>query len=485
MVRPRSAALLLFALLAPLQAGEIAPVFFPAADAATRKRMAQLAKELGDSTLEKREAARRELAAIGVWAQPVLADHLAGGAVRQKVNAALTLPRIEDPDSVALLRLHADTVDDEVRRAVCLALGVFGDPADLGVLADLCANPRNRLGELPEAALALARAPGSAPALAGATAKLPENERLAAAFILAAALADPTSRPEAHLGHRKEVVLRAAAAALVLRPPEDPAPILDALRKGRGDRNTRMLLYVALGALPPSGQVREVLLDCATKDREKTGARAAACIALGREWGVTANAPALERALKGAKDDLVAPLMFALVRTGTDGAIDFLLRQAGSTDKKRHEPAGALLLHMLASVRDGERHPRHDEILRALADERHDAVRQPAQAARAKTEWPAFREHALKVVATIPAPFDLWTLTWEERRWALVNDILPEILGLDDIPDWGNPANTQLKDRQGKTYEDGRGNRASATPWEQDLISFLRERPYFVPGDLR
>jgi hypothetical protein len=400
------------------------------------------------------------------------------------MNAALALGRIADPEALAALREQAKAADDgEVLQGACLALGILGEPGDAEVLAELGLNPRNRRGSLPEAALALAKLPGAAPRLQG---KLPEGERLAAAVVLAIALADPAARLDPHLEHPKALVRGAAAAGLAVRPPRGDAipatlvAVQKALRKEK-DPFTAEMLHYALGGLLPAGEARVALLDGATKDRERTGARAAACFALACEWGVQEHARPLKRALALAKDDLAGPLMLALASTGADEAVDELLKQARSSDPKRSLLAAGVLLHVLARERDSKVHPRHDEVLGAV--ERIEPLRALAQSLRG-LPWPEpFRTKVHEGLETVPEAGPLW-LAWRERGWALVNErLVPKILALDAIPDWGSTEIDQPS-RDGSPSETVH-KRTSGTPAEQDLISFLREAPYFGPEDLR
>ena len=456
-------------------------------------------KGIGSSTRAKRTEARARLIEIGAWTVPFLSRAVAeGDGVRIPMNAIMVLARIGDPQCLPKLRLAAErNRDPYIRQTACLSIGLFRDAHDSALLQRLLLDEDHKRRQQRAAALALAKlrtAEGGIVLLATVH-DLPRETHEAAAVVLAAAIATPQFDATALLDHEERLVRRAALTALLIRPLHaDEIGKLVARMRRPEDKRLRDLQYDALSAVKARDEsIRKRLLDCATKTREKSGARIAALLGLAAEWNVTSSYPPLKslfRGLQGRNDPVFGALQLALLSTGEPKAVDDLLRLLQGSDRNEGCAVGILLDFLVQrDVDDATRDRILDRVERrrgrtkdALLLRLMDLARTLRDPALSPTEA---REKVRTGLREIVDPYGLhlWDRTPEERRWARINDLLGQIFELDDLPDYGDPLS------RAKTPVAGHGGGGqqgkSGKPEEQDLLDFLREKAYFGPEDLR
>ena len=470
------------------------------------------------------ELKRARLREIGRWGVPYLrkAATKRNQGTRIAMNAIMTLPRIGDPDCLADLRMlafdprHPKQAKPDVRATACLALGLFDEELEesAAVMAKLTTTRKGK-GYRPElrgAALGLAKldnALATESLLARVRSELPGDEFFAAACVLAASVRSPRAEPERFLGDREEIVRRAAAASLIIRPlpVSDARVILDILKKRSKDRNVRRLLWLALAAIEPrTDEINAALLRRAT--RTATGneryEQIAALIAISHGPRKTGNYKELHNRLLAKKNDaVVAAAYFALVQTGDPKAVDDLLKAVKGGSKQRAFYAAGSLLYLVTLATPG-RHPREQEIFATISRFRGDSdssLRQldtlGLRSADRTEQAIRFREFFYGV--RDPHRLHLWDWSERDRAWIEVNRMIPALFELDDIADKGDPFDSSKtgddqydptkdpnarKKGEGPGAPAGGGKAAKGSPEEQDLIDFLREKPYFGPEDL-
>jgi HEAT repeat protein len=483
-------------------------IFFRKPDSGTEKLIRNEligGNGIGAGTRDKRAEARRRLIVIDAWAVPYLAEALYGrkarGAHTIRMNAAATLSRILDPRALPELRGASSLKEKDkwVRRSAVLSLGLYRRVEDVA-LFDSILDRRDRKLRDPTAALALGKIdhPNATNALLSRLGKPPQDVHLTAGILLAASIRSPDT-PAAEkrfIEHKKRLVRRVAAACLLIRPPTpSQTKALLKIVNRTGDREVRELQYYALGLVPGrTPEIREALLDCAVNNsKHKTGARVAALIGLADELNERANFPRLYgcyRTLSARNDPVVAALLHAMVRTGEKKAIDICLSELkkGSTFLRFY--ASAALFHHIALSKDAP--PRAAEIAGAIARQRSrtqnpqllqliDLVgrwRSPPEGVKDRSVLA--REGLIELGD--PRELHLFDRTREERAWALVNQMLPHILELDDLI-----VDLQSHDTSSVPAPDpgaGKKKSESGSEEELDMLDFLREQPYFVPRDL-
>jgi len=481
---------------------------------------------LGASTRKARTKARFKLRKIGAWSVPPLMATIAGRErlkdVRIPMNATMTLARVLDPQCIPALQEVAKTHrDKQVRKTACLVLGIFGEdakhPGSVELLGKLLLDKDPRKEHQRTAALGLGKIPteDARIRLLGPLETLPGQEHQAAAILLGACLRSPKAEPLRFVHHEERIVRLVAATCLLIRPAraQEVEKLLALVKRPNKDERLRAIHFHALGAMPRTQEIRDRLLDCAKTSREEKEVRVAALIELAREWNVRSNFPALKRAwvpLKARNDPLAAALLFAMVRSGDPEAIDILLRvvKQGS-DLMRFYAAGSLL-HYAFLTRTDERQPREDKIRDAVARFRSSRVSNLRKlddlrgAAAYESDLEKRAEIAREHLRTIRDRFrlHLWDWTPEDRAWSQVNELLVDILELDDIADrgdvFGREGESDDGGDDGGSEEDGPtdnpekklgadakvGRAVTGTPDEQDMLDFLREEPYYGPGDL-
>jgi len=451
---------------------------------------------IGSGASDRRAESRRLLEVYDAWAVPYLAAALHGrdkdGSHMVRVNAALTLARILDPRALPELREAAVSDSDRwVRRASLLSLGLFAETRDVDLFIGVLDHRKENRRE-PAAALALGKLRGSstaANALLSRLEKPPDDDHLTCALLLAAALRSPQARVEDFLAHDDRLVQRVAAACLQLRPlePGRIGPLLRQIERGRY-REVRELQFYALATMAErTNQIREVLVDCAVKTEYKTGSRVAALIGLAYEWGRKdhfEDLHRLERRLQTRNDPVREANLLALARTGDPRAVDVLLKLAERASPQIRFYAVGSLLHMLAF--GPEENDRTTEIVERVLRARTDDA-DLGRLIDVFAEWHRPREGTgdrrklvrdrLEEIGD-PRGMHLFSWTREDRVWEIVNSMVPLILQLD----FGKADTDSLG--PGRDYKrEGRGKEEGATEEELDLLSFLAEKPYFVPGD--
>jgi len=508
--------LLMLLLSCPLVAGEDAGpaphVIFRTPDQDTARAIKVLLSSngIGSSTRDVRSAAREGLREIGRWSVAPLRltidrkKRVKG--VRVPMNAIMTLARILDPDCLLELRAAAEgDRDKNVRKTACLALGLFGpDPTTVTLLDRLFRAHRDGGEHRRASAIALGKIAGEGvESLLETTSNLPrDDEFLAAAVLLAAAVRTPRARPARYIGHEQEIVRRVAVTCLLIRPTQDPALILDVLKKTARaeDRHIRPLLYHALASIERTEAVRARLMHCATRTRENDDARIAAVVGLAQEWGVTASYKPLRKVwklLSGRNNKVGAALMLATLQTGDPRAVDDALRVLDTGSNWLRFYAGGSLLYYVSLSRPGRAQPREverkifDKIAGLRSGSRDSQVQyiiDMAGALKYESDLEKRAKKAREWFADVPDRnhLHLWDWTREDRAWALINRLIPALFELDDIADKGDP----FERTEDNPVGDGAKEKASdqrtisASPEESDLLDFLAEHPYFGPEDL-
>jgi HEAT repeat protein len=504
-------------------------IFFRQPDRQTRKEIvhAVSSKGLGSSTREVRRQTRARLVEIGPWAVPFLSATLTTGTenIRVRMNAAITLAWIRDRTAIPALNTGAEKDKNLfVRRTSCLALGKFREPEALERVL------KTRGGAKAAAALALAKCSDTDEDLyvarreIGAAAEaVPDDPHYAAAILVAATLLgkDPKILDQL-LGHKDKLLRRAAVTCRLIRPlPPTRVELLEKRLAVERDPGIRALLYHALGAVGAKNR-NEILLDAATKTKEKKPARIAAAIELARRCSVQGNYKDLWGAYQknhSRNDPVVGPLLFALAQTGHPKALKELERimRMPEAGLRSFYAAGSLfyfachgalkdadakqLLNRIADTNPKERW------LKALTE-----IVKPVRWMDDRAVWwqeaLAGDEEKSRTSLRKLRLAGLWTMSNEERAWAKLNLLLPYIFELDDIVDtrdMSEQASTEPAKGQGATddsggdgdtHDDGSGGEGGGIPAgvgkqgpsggaeELDLIDFLKD-PYFVPEDLR
>lgn len=524
-------ALLLLAPGGRAEEDDVPLIFFRQPDRQTKKEIvhAVSSKGLGSSTREVRQKTRARLVEIGPWTVPFLSVTLTKrtDTIRVRMNAAITLAWIRDRAAIPALNTGAEKDGNLfVRRTCCLALGKFREPEALVRVL------KTRRGAAkPAAALALAKCSASdedlhrARSEIGATAAaMPDDPRHAAAILVATALlADDPKILDSFLGHKDKLLRRAAVTCRLVRPlPPTRVALLEKRLAVERDPQIRALLYHALGAVGAKN-LNQVLLDAATKTREKKPARIAAAIELARRCSVQDNYKALWAAvqrIQSRNDPVVGPLLFALAQTGHPEAIKRLKRimRMPEAGLRSFYAAGSLFYFAChGGLKDAEAKqllnqiagdwPAKERWLKALLE-----ILKPVRWMEDRTVW--WKEalagdekkgrRSLKDLRLA----DQWTVSNEERAWAKLNLLLPFIFKLDDIMDTRDMSEhapteppkgqgaTDDSGGDGDTHDDGSGGEEGGIPAaggkqgpsgkaeELDLIDFLKD-PYFVPEDLR
>lgn len=478
-------------------------VFFRNPDPVTEKRIRDKllgGDGIGAGTKDQRARARAELEVLDAWAVPYLANALHGrkanGPNTIRMNAVATLARILDPR--ALPQIRAAAVEDKdrwVRRTALLALGLFQRPEDVSLLAGRLNARRVKRRPL-AAALAMGKIPDIAATqdLVARLAKPPGDEHIVAAYILAAAVRSPDAPIEKFLGDKRRLVQRVAAAALQIRPiSADQAPMLIRFIERGRYREVRELQHWALGAIKErTPEIRNALLDCAVKTKYKSDTRVAALASLAYEWNVKSNYDRLHqlyRSIRARNDSVLFALMFAMARSGDEKSIDTLLRVIKTAPAQRCYYASASLFHVIALAPG--KHPRAGEIAGAIARQRSrvedprllrliDLVGRWSSPPDGTPDRGAIARDGFRDIGD-PKDLHLFDWTREERAWQIVNSMVPHIFELDQLlGSMSNPeggAKPEAKPGSGKKDEAG-------SEEEMDLLEFLQEKPYYVPGDL-
>ncbi|MHC4937610.1 MAG: HEAT repeat domain-containing protein [Planctomycetota bacterium] len=503
-MRPVLGILLLAAFVA---AGDVARplVFFRSPDKKTEKWIKNeliSGNGIGAGTVRARSLARAELEVLDAWAVPYLGEALYGRkkvrAHTVRMNAAATLARILDPRALPELRGAAASDDDRwVQRTALLGLGLFRQREDVDLFAaNLDLRPEKRRDAC--AALGLGKLPASptaANALLARLAKPPRDEHLTAALLLASAIRTDETPVLDFLAHKKRVVQHVAAACLQIRPlaPDRIEPLLKQIRRGRFT-DVRAMQFHALAAMPErTDAIRAELLDCAVKTKYKAGARVAALIGLAHEWGKMENYERLAKLYRGVQnrnDEVVAALMFAMVRTGDPRAVKSLLHvvKTGS-DFLRFYAAGALF-HLIAlgpeEIAGADQIASEIERQRSRTEDKRlleliDLVGRWRSPPEGTTDRRALARDGLKRIGD-PRDLHLFDWTREERAWAIVNSMVPLILQLDKLLGAMSEPDTSGQKPQPKPGSGGKEEAGSEE--ELDLLDWLQEQPYYVPEDL-
>ena len=453
---------------------------------------------LGGGTRDQRALARAKLIVLDAWAVPYLSDALFGRKERPahtiRMNAAAALARILDPRALPALRGAALKDKDRwVRRIAVLTLGLYRVEEDIKLLDGVISDRRKRD---PVAALALGKfpQPDATDRLLARLTKPPQDEHLLSAILLAAAVRSPDAPIAAFLEHKKRIVQRVAAACLLIRPPGPKA--LERILKlvdRKGPREVRALQFYALGLIPErTDEIRKALLNCAIKTKHKSEVRVAALVGLADEWNVRANFPGLNkhyRTIAGRNDPVVAAFFPAMVNTGDPKAIKICLRVLKTQSAFLRFYASAALFQAIAL--GPEEHSRAGEIADAIVAQRpHTQDPRLLQLIDKVMRWSSppegtkdLRKLAREALVDVgdPRGLHLFDRTRHERAWALLNSMLPFVLELDDVTVDLDKHNASTP----PSTEPGSGNKDKAGSEEElDLLDFLNEKPYFVPGDL-
>jgi HEAT repeat protein len=457
---------------------------------------------IGAGTMDTRSRARAELEVLDAWAVPYLAEALYGrkkdGAHTVRMNAAATLARILDPRALPELRGAAVADKDRwVQRTALLGLGLFRAREDVDLFAgNLSLRPEKRRD--PAAAIGLGKLRGSptaANALLTRLAKPPRDAHLTCALLLAAAVRSSEAPIQRFLTHKKPLVQRVAAACLQIRPlaPDQVDALLKQINRGRFTDVLELQFY-ALATMPErTAAVREALLDCAVKSKFKSGARVAALIGLAYEWGKKENYDRLAklyRGIRGRNDNVVAALMFAMVRTGDPRAVESLLGvlKAGSPFLRFY--ASGALFHLIAL--GPEEHPRADEIASLLERQRSrtedkrllrliDLIGRWRTPPEGTTDRSKLARDGLREVGD-PRNLHLFDRTRKERAWEIINSMVPLIFELDAL--LGSMSEPDLSGKIPEAKPGSGGKDEAGSEEELDLLDWLTEQPYFVPEDL-
>jgi len=478
-------------------------VFFEP-DAATRREIQNQLIDptgVGSGTRDVRTAARKRLTEIGPWTVPFLCRAIAkGSGDRVPMNCVFALARVGDYHCIPTLEgAVAKHSHAETRTAAALALGTFR--AGLTPLNQLV-DPKEDRRFARAALLALAKIPGGSSTLLTTATDFPrlsKNPGFYAAALLGAAIATAAGREKclAQLGHDENIIRKAAAIGLMLRPPAeaDLAPLRERFDRTEKDNEVRALQVRALAAVSPrTSEIRALLLEIATRhNKEKKEARIAALIALADEPGVSESYEELRKLYRRestGNDPLAGALLFAMARTGEQKAGEDLLTVAMTGSAFLASYAVGSLLDRLVDDPDAFPDPQRifDKLERRRAAEKDALLLElldVARVVRTLTDPAERRAKARPRLAAVPDPrgLHLWDRTAEERVWDTVNSFLYEILAVDDIADRGSVTTQQTPGGEGTTS--GGGARAlEGSPDEQDLIDFLNEKPYFGPDDL-
>jgi HEAT repeat protein len=502
------AAIGLLLLVTFVAAGDVARplVFFRKPDKKTEKWIKSdliSGNGIGAGTVDMRSRARAELEVLDAWAVPYLAEALYGrrkdGAHTVRMNAAATLARILDPRALPELRGAAIADKDRwVQRTALLGLGLFRGREDVDLFAgNLALRPEKRRD--PAAAIGLGKLRGSptaANALLTRLAKPPRDEHLTGALLLAAAVRSADAPILQFLTHKKPLVQRVAAACLQIRPlaPDQVAALLKQISRGRLSDVLELQFY-ALATMPErTPAIREALLDCAVKTKFKSGARVAAMIGLAYEWGKKEKTydrlAKLYRGIRGRNDNVVAALMFAMVRTGDPRAVESLLGvlKAGSPFLRFY--ASGALFHLIAL--SPEEHPRADEIASLLERQRSrtedkrllrliDLVGRWRTPPEGTTDRRKLARDGLRAIGD-PRKLHLFDWTRKERAWEIINSMVPLIFELDAL--LGSMSEPDLSGKKPEPKPGSGGKDEAGSEEELDLLDWLTEQPYFVPEDL-
>lgn len=467
-------------------------LIFREADPATAKRIERdlvTEKQLGGLMPAARRQTREDLARIGPLSVPFLATALKKeSSARIRLNTVIVLALVRDPRGLPALRGAAKEDDDiSVRRAATLAIGTFESPADLDTLKGLPGAPR---GEWRSAAPALARLrQRDAGAILKARADpklLPDDEHDAAATLLAAAIATREVALVGFLEHRQKLVQQAAAAGLLVRPPQRTGEILAALGRTKLAGTARVLAIRALGAIEGA---QDALLDIACKDGNADERIAALLELKGSADEYAPLAKAYAR-IEGRNDPVAAALLLALARTREEKAIATLLAivRGGGSEQLRFYAAAALLCANGSALLD--------DTIRREAVALGGEIGLLAQGMAATSE--AKRVAALAKLREIKDPRHLRLyLEREERNWLEVNRLVTRIFELDEVLvqfDSSRPYRTEESPLDGGGGSEKFQKAASkGTDEEQDLFDLLipprvgddpPRRPYFGPEDL-
>ncbi|MFB3065016.1 MAG: HEAT repeat domain-containing protein [Planctomycetota bacterium] len=529
---PRIALLLLLLCLpAPAQEDGLKKpplIFFRTPDPKTRKEIRAEIKNLNDSTIVDRRRARRRLADIGIWSVPALSATLEGKKrekdMRVRMNAILTLSQLEDPRSLPSLRAAAHDSDSWVRRSAMLVLGHFRQGADRDLLLEAMREMRSNRKHQAAAALAAAKLPRTGDDLLGIALfpLMKRDDANMAGMLLAAIVATPDSPEprraklqkllEKRLEEDSKLVRRVAATGLIARPglPGILPRLQRRIRRER-DKHVRALLYGAIAALPRTDAIRVVLLKTATDANEKREVRAAAALGLADEWPPSDFWNDDDRykklrfaARKGGNNDLTAALMFALAHTGRPEAVDELLRFFRQGNKYAKIYSAGCLGHLIAFPAAGKFDSERAEEIRLtlvhsqVTDPRLKRVRAAVQQLFWERRDPGMVFGRLGDID----PYGMWSRSERERALDLVNARVYEVLELDYVADAGDRERTTKQDDDGddsdsgdEEEDDGDGSTAPKIPGkgtgttsrsaeENDLIDFLRHRPYYEEHDL-
>ena len=521
-------------LLAPgglAEENDVPLVFFRQPDRQTRKEIlhAVSSKGLGAGPRKVRRQSRARLVEIGPWAVPFLSEALmkrSTGAMRVRMNAAITLTWIRDRAAVPALNAGAEEDGNVfVRRTCCLALGKFRESE--AVVRILKSGQRDAVKTKMAAMLALGKSsdlPAARDRIAAATAAMPKDPHHAAAILITTTLLleDDPKIVDQFLGHKDKLLRRAAVTCRLIRPLRPTrVELLEKRLTVERDSQIRALLYHALSAVGGAEKLNERLLSAATKTKEKKPARIAAAIELAGRYNAPANHVALLGALgriKSRNDPLAGPLIFALAQTRAPKAIAKLrkiLRTPGSGTRSFYAAGSLLYLACHGMAKELEARTIIDEIagtnikepwLRRLVRIVRSLQGEPPAVLWEKALAGGKKHESLKDLSAAW----LWTVSEEDRAWAKLNLLLPYIFKLDDImdtrdmsehaptdPPKGQGATDDAGGGDDGTHDDGAGGddeggikvapgkgAASGKAEEQDLIDFLKD-PYFVREDLR
>ncbi|MHC4957513.1 MAG: HEAT repeat domain-containing protein [Planctomycetota bacterium] len=506
----------LAAALCPADDVRSPPIFFTKPDLESHREIEDLVGNngVGAATRKARRAARAKLVKIGRWTVPYLVAPIAKprqkGNTRIPMNAIMTLARIQDPVALPTLRAFSlrPRSNVHVRKTGCLALGLFREQRALNAaaLADILKEPsRGDPAHLRAAALGLAKLDEdlATATLLGELRELDAPQFLAGSLVLAGTVRSVEAEPERFLAHEKEIVRRAAAVGLMVRPlGRQDLPVVRARLKREKSPRIRALLFYALAAMPRDPGIRELLLDCATKTRRNDDERIAAAIGLAYERGdedgkLFKKLKPVVKQYTRRNDAVGAALMFALARTGHPDSVDVLLGilRGGSSVSRFY--AGGCLLYLASLDDPTRRHEREQRIFEEIANTGRgssDSALAALDQARGWLTTSDLRkraELARREFTDIAKLHDryglhLWDRTPRDRAWAAVNRLLPALFDLDDVADRAdidNPNKTGETPLKPGTKHTGARDLAKS-PEDQDLLEFLREQPYFVPEDL-
>lgn len=485
-------------------------------DPATKKRIQRdliTEKQLAGRVPDVRRATREELAAIGPWCVPFLADALYGRArqssARIRLNAVIALALIRDPRGLDALRGAAAKDDDiSVRRAATLVIPLFGcrgeprgRPDDFATLDGILKTPRGEWRCTAPAIAKLRHRDGPA-FLNAAAEKLPRDEHDAAAILLAAAIAGPDAPLVAHLEDKADLVQEACAAGLAVRPlpPARVGELLAALKRTKLSGTARVLAIRALGAITPRPpEAQAALLDLAAGDGPAAERIAAVLELAGRADELDALRKAYRR-VAGRNDPIVAALLFALARTRQKEAFDELLGVVQNESDQLRFYAAASLLYVCAFEPEIDDPDRILAPVAGLKAPQMGALAGLATRLRRGKDLDAVR----KDIRGLEDPRDLrlFSCTREERNWLEVNRLLARIFELREVLnqfDSTRPGRVPESALGGGTGGDETHKAASGSDEEQDLFDLLlppklaapegqppypERKAYFGPGDL-